>query len=55
MTTAPGAFLAALRNPASEPPPEARAGWLWPVATTLARVRAAEQRRERARLRRGPR
>ncbi|MFD4558406.1 hypothetical protein ACFWP5_29505 [Streptomyces sp. NPDC058469] len=34
-TAVPEAFLAALRNPASEPPPEARPAWLWPVAIAL--------------------
>ncbi|WP_416963014.1 hypothetical protein [Streptomyces sp. Agncl-13] len=34
-TAAPETFLAALRNPTPEPPPEARPAWLWAVATTL--------------------
>ncbi|WP_406131285.1 hypothetical protein [Streptomyces sp. NBC_00989] len=34
-TAAPETFLAALRNPTSEPPPEARPAWLWSVASTL--------------------
>ena len=58
-TTAPEAFLAALRNPASDPPPEAGPVWLWPVATTLHEqlptdMREAWATRLHALLRSGP-